>query len=787
MRPLLPCTLLAALGLGTVAAAQAVAPGAPVASESGALEGPFRRIASFPVFENTDVGLETAAEIVATADRGRLLVYTDSFTGSLGFIDILDPHHPQPGGVVSLPGSPTSVIVRRNLALVCVDTSASFTAPSGTLEVIDIPTRQTVRSIPLGGQPDSIALSPDGRYAAIAIENQRDEDFGDGAPPQAPAGFLTIVDLVGGPQNWTTRDVDLTGLADLYPQDPEPEYVDINAANIAVVTLQENNHLVFVALASGQVLADFSAGSVDLDGIDTEENGLIEQDSSLAAVLREPDAVQWISPLGVATANEGDLDGGSRGFTTWSVFGEVLFDCGNEIEQAVARLGHYPEDRSENKGAEPEGAEYAVFGGERFLFVAAERANVLCVYELGSTPVLGDGDLSLRQVLPTGVAPEGLVAIPGRNLLAVACEVDARGDKIRATVQLYEYTGQGSYPTVVSDDLASGAPIPWAAQSGLATDPADDDTVYSIHDSYYRESRIYTLDRSGSPARIVDQTVLRDEDGLLAAALQQLALELPGVSSFDPAELVNGDGTVNLDLEGVATVPGGGFWVTSEGGGNLVGGNNGSSNPFLSPNLLLQVAADGRLTSVVQLPLSLTENQLRFGFEGVSVVGNEVYVAFQRAWTAAGDPANRVRIGRYHLLAGNWSFAHYPLDPVASPNGGWVGLSDLVHLGGERFAVLERDDQGGPDAAVKRLYTIDLGGVEFLAEDQVGSFPVLAKELALDLLLADVYGPTGGPVPEKLEGLTVLSDGTALLINDNDGVEDNSGETHLIELPALFR
>ena len=63
------------------------------------------------------------------------------------------------------------------------------------------------RSIVLGGQPDSVAISADGRYAAIAIENERDEDVNDGAMPQPPAGFLTIVDLIGAPSDWTTRDV----------------------------------------------------------------------------------------------------------------------------------------------------------------------------------------------------------------------------------------------------------------------------------------------------------------------------------------------------------------------------------------------------------------------------------------------------------------------------------------------------------------------------------------------------------------------------------------------------
>ncbi len=159
----------------------------------------FERIASFPVFLNTDIEQETVAEIVAASTDGTLLIYTDSAGDNVGFVDIADPAAPQPAGTVALGGEPTSVAVVGNHALVAVNTSADFVDTSGQLVVIDLATRDIVATHALGGQPDSVAVSPDGRYAAIAIENERDEDLGDGEPPQLPAGFLTIVDLVGAP------------------------------------------------------------------------------------------------------------------------------------------------------------------------------------------------------------------------------------------------------------------------------------------------------------------------------------------------------------------------------------------------------------------------------------------------------------------------------------------------------------------------------------------------------------------------------------------------------------
>ncbi|MDJ0702172.1 MAG: esterase-like activity of phytase family protein [Leptolyngbyaceae cyanobacterium MO_188.B28] len=132
-------------------------------------------------------------------------------------------------------------------------------------------------------------------FAAIAIENERDEDLGDGSPPQAPGGFLTILDLTGSPKTWRARSVNLNGVADKFPNDPEPEYVDINEDNVAVVTLQENNHIVLVDLPTGRILNDWRAGSADLDQIDTIENNLIELNSSLPDIPREPDGATWLN------------------------------------------------------------------------------------------------------------------------------------------------------------------------------------------------------------------------------------------------------------------------------------------------------------------------------------------------------------------------------------------------------------------------------------------------------------------------------------------------------------
>lgn len=744
-RPLVPA--LAAVALATPA----------LVSATPAPESYFTRLATFPVFRNTAIDQETVAEIVAASADGNTLIYTDSPNAQIGFVDITDPAQPQPLGVLGLAGEPTSVAVHGPHALVAVNTSADFVHPAGELAVIDIASRTLIATLPLGGQPDSVAVSPDGGHAAIAIENERDEDFGDGAPPQLPAGWLAVVDLAGAPADWPVRKVELTGLADRFPEDPEPEYVAINQANIAVVSLQENNHLALVHLPSGRVLRDFPAGAVDLDGIDAEENDFIDPTSMLAGVLREPDGVAWLDPLGFATANEGDLDGGSRGFSIFNFSGKLVYDSGSAFEHAVIRAGHYPEDRSENKGNEPENVAFARYGLDRLLFVGSERASLVGVYRINSLH-----RPELLQLLPTGVGPEGVLAIPARDLLVAASENDDRGDKFRGTLSIYRRGAAAPvYPTIVADDRAADTPQPWGALSALAVDGADPQRGYSVHDSFYRHTRLYTLDLGATPARIAGEIPLRDGAGLLAAAAPQL---------------VEADGSVSLDAEGLAIRTGGGFWLASEG--------NGTSKP----NLLLAVAADGAIEQVVTLPASTNARQTSSGFEGVAAVGagsaEQVYVAFQREWQD--DPKGLVRISRYTPADGSWRFFHYPLDAVTSPNKGWVGLSELIALGADRFAVIERDNQAGDDARIKKLYSFSVANIEPLADPASGptAFPLLTKTLASDLMPA--LQATGGAVLEKIEGLAVLPDGDALIVNDNDGVDDSSGETQLLRLPAVF-
>ncbi len=726
----------------------------------------FNRVATLPscmqINATCNTNDVTAAEIVAASTDGMTLVYTDSPKNQIGFVDIANPAQPKATGVLAMGGEPTSIAVKGANALVAVNTSADFVNVSGKLAIVDIATKAVVHSINLGGQPDSVAISPDGKYALVVIENERDESLNGGVPPQLPAGKLVIVDLTAAaPSAWTTRDVNLTGIAALYPSDPEPEYVDINSDNIAVVTLQENNHIALINLATGAIVRHFSAGSVDLANVDLTDDrpAVIKPVEVQKARMREPDGVSWINNDYFATANEGDLNGGSRGFSIFNSMGEVVWDSGAELDDLAIRFGHYQDRRSDAKGNEPENIELGVFGNERFLFVNSERSSLIFVYDLADPkkPVF-------KQALPATAAPEGGLAIPARNLLVVASESDLRNVAIRAGINIYSYNTQAQkYPTVQSVNRADGNPIPWSALSALSVDANNPNILYSIEDSFFGQNRIFTLDVSSKPALIVGETKIWDSKNVFSSS--GVNAGLPAVTNAELAAMVNADKSVNLDPEGLAKASDGGFWIASEG--------SGAAASAVSMNLVFKTDAFGVIESVISLPASVNALQTNNGFEGIAEYNNSLYLAFQRAWGAEANP----RIGIYDLASKTWKFVFYPLDAYSSQfAGGWVGLSEITSLGNGEFMVLERDNRGGPDASIKRLYKINL---QTATDGQT-----ITKTLIKDI--KPVLGGTTGPLLEKVEGTAVMANGDVYMVTDNDGVNDHSGETQLINLGKLF-
>lgn len=706
----------------------------------------FHRIATIEAVRmlppDRDRARRSVAEIVAVSGDGNTLLYADGEQRGVGLVDITDPAQPRPAGFVALDGDTTSVAARGGLAFAVADTSPDKANPSGFVAVVDIASRRVTQRCELGGQPDATAISRDGRLLAIVIENERDERLNRGAIPQLPPGNLAIIPITAeGLDCAALRRVDLTGLAGIAPTDPEPEFVDINSRGEAVITLQENNHIAIVDLATGRVVQHFPAGRVTLDQVDATRDGVIRPTQRLEGLVREPDAVRWLDDDRFVTANEGDMVTGSRGFTIFRRDGTVEWDSGNLLEHLAIRIGHYPEARSGSRGNEPEGIEVGTFNGQRLIFVGSERASIVTVWRdegAGRAP-------TLLQVLPTGVAPEGLLAIPSRGLFVAANEGDNPESGLRSSISLYRLgPGPVRYPTIESANGPRGTPIPWGALSGLAAHRTIPGRLHGVTDSVYAEAQILTIDATVTPARITESLVVT-RDG-------------------SPAR--------GLDIEGIAVRADGGFWLAHEGNPER------ERNPDRSQ--LLRVSASGAIEQAIPLPEVLGAAANRFGFEGVTVTGSgaeeTVWIVVQREWRT--DPRGRTMILRYQPATGEWGVLHYPLDATPA---GWMGLSEITAIGPDRFLVIERNNQWG-ERAIKRIYEFSVAGLTPAAPGSA-AVPVVTKRLVRDMV--PDLAARGGTVLEKLEGFAVDAAGEAFAVTDNDGLQGTSGETLFLRLGRL--
>ncbi|MET0931772.1 MAG: esterase-like activity of phytase family protein [Aeromicrobium sp.] len=755
----------ALVGVAAGALAAAILPATAAGAEEGVKS--FHRTATYPVHKNlpkdVPAGSETVAEISDVSKDGTTLIYTDALGKRIGFLDISDPKAPVGAGSLSLAtlgdtdDQPTSVAVVGSYVLVVVDTSDSFASPSGRLDIVRLSDSKRIRSIDLAGQPDSIDISTDETFAAIAIENQRDEGFtpagrAKGDLPQLPAGFVQVVDLAGAPADWTANRIDLVqpngsalpsfvaaGLTE--PTDPEPEYVSINAKNKLALTLQENNGIAIIDLKTRAIEEVFSAGSVSGTGFDTKADGKISLTDSITNVVREPDSIGWVDDTHVATANEGDWKGGSRGWTVFdAATGGVVWDAGNTFEHLAVKYGFYNDSRANKKGAEPEGLSIATIDGVKYAFVGSERSNFVAVYDI-SNPA----SPAFKQILPATNGPEGILPIPGRNLLAISSETDVSATNVRASVSLYELgDGPDALPSIVADDV-NGSPIGWSALGALSAKPGDAGTIYTAADTVLKPAQIYSVDVTRTPARITSAlTVTRDGAG------------------------------ADLDIEGLFARPQGGFWLANEGA-------TGAANK------LHRTDASGAIVETVDLPKDVTDHIKNWGLEGVTATndsrGEHVWTVVQRQlWTDVSDQTetldgdNVVRIGRYDVADKTWHWFGYELQSPKRDGADWVGLSEITAVDDDTFAVIERDKLNGPAARNKRIYTFDVPATD----PPAGTLPILAKDLAIDILPA--LEATNGWTQEKLEGFTIAADGALYGVTDNDGLKDATGETVFLRL-----
>lgn len=475
----------------------------------------------------------------------------------------LDVYSASPSGALTqvatipLAGAPNSVATYAGLVAVAVE--GAIKQDPGMVQFFDAVTATASgASVTVGALPDMLAFTPGGRFVLTANEGEADEATG----LNNPEGSVSIVDVAArtvrtasfAPFNGQKAQLQAAGvrLSDVngitLAQDVEPEYLTVNAAGTtAYATLQENNAIAEIDIASATVTAILPLGEKDhgLSGNALDPSNRDGLDGNLQNFpilgLYMPDAIASFSIGGVeylATANEGDgrddfegfedenrgadlepafvmdtedltpdtrlytsaqliddailgrlkfatsdydvargdTDGdgdidqlfsfGARSFSIWTTSGSVVFDSGDEFEREMLARGLWEEDRSDDKGPEPESVVFGVAGGVPLLFVGLERTDAVVVYDVTnpSAAVLVDViDVAAESGIGAG-APEGLQFIAaadnatGRDLLAVTSEGDGALSlfAIDAGVALAQTFGTGcpaSQPMTLTSNL----------------------------------------------------------------------------------------------------------------------------------------------------------------------------------------------------------------------------------------------------------------------------------------------------------------------------------------------
>ncbi|MDJ0974088.1 MAG: hypothetical protein QNJ98_06475 [Planctomycetota bacterium] len=423
-----------------------------------------------------------AAEIVSVQQHTARALLTDANARTVDLIDLTGPTTPKRIARHTLLATDgeelTSVAFHPTEDWFLAVLRAADPKAPGRLLAVGATDGALLGSYAVGTEPDAVAIAPDGKTAVVANEAEtywRDPATG---AFRSLRGGCSIADLSNGPGAMTLvtftlkdqtrksgftkaahgrsleRAIDLNGdgriegdaetkalvrLDSQHPMHLEPEYVAYAPnSRRAYVTLQENNGVIVIDVVKKRVIAAWGLGTTT-HAADTDNDGTVRFDRKITA-LREPDGIA-LTPTGrfFVTADEGDTEpkaakskgktlvGGGR---TLSVFdaltGRFIGDTGNQLDLAAHMLKTYDDDRSDNKGSEPENVVTFHAAGVTYAVVGLERAEALALVSLADpTKPRVVGAYRLRK---KSISPEGLAVLRRDGAIYVLSANEISGD-----------------------------------------------------------------------------------------------------------------------------------------------------------------------------------------------------------------------------------------------------------------------------------------------------------------------------------------------------------------------
>ncbi|MGH3090497.1 MAG: esterase-like activity of phytase family protein [Rubrobacteraceae bacterium] len=271
----------------------------------------------------------------------------------------------------------------------------------------------------------------------------------------------------------------------------------------------------------------------------------------------------------------------------------------------------------------------------------------------------------------------------------------------------------------------------------------------------YRITPDFKSARGGSGEIAVEDFIqLRDPAGLIPF----------GITNEDtPDRLLTG---ADFDIESVRRDANGDLWFGEEFGPFLLH-TDATGELLEAPVPLPGVKSPENPTLGDEEPNLPTSR----GFEGMAISDDlaTLYPMLEGALESDGDPNRRV-IHEFDIETGSYTgnTREYRVEDAEN------AIGDLTRLGGDRFLVIERDNEEGEAAAFKKVYLVDFGRL-----DGEG---FLEKREVADLL--DIEDPSGLSLPARegdigvgeefafpfqtIESVLPLGDGRLLILNDNN-------------------
>lgn len=246
--------------------------------------------------------------------------------------------------------------------------------------------------------------------STFAVINDNDFGVGGSVLPSPPNGSITVNPSADPILGLITFDRP-NGLDASDRDNAAGTGANIKIANYPVYGMYQPDAISAVTYGGRTVLVTANEGDAREWGSFVEEAR-----AGAATYVIDPDLLnawpglktnQMLGRLNVVT-NLGDIDAdgdfdeiytlGGRSFSAWNTDGNLLFDTGSEFESRLASLypanfntGHTTnalDDRSDNKGPEPEAIAAAVINDSVYAFVGLERIGGVFVYNI-TDPTVG--------------------------------------------------------------------------------------------------------------------------------------------------------------------------------------------------------------------------------------------------------------------------------------------------------------------------------------------------------------------------------------------------------------